>query len=50
MRLMRDMRESIKKDKFEEFVQNFIEKLYKHEEIPSWVLNSLAAVNINLNR
>lgn len=47
MRLMKDIRESIKKGKFVEFVHEFMNQTYK-EEFPQWVVDALEAVNIIL--
>ena len=44
------MRESIKLDKFEEFVKDFMSKFYKDSEVPKWVVDALQTVNISLNR
>lgn len=49
MRLMRQIRESIKSGQFEEFVRDFVEKYYRGQECPKWVADALAAVNISLN-
>ncbi|XP_045138151.1 queuine tRNA-ribosyltransferase catalytic subunit 1-like isoform X1 [Portunus trituberculatus] len=49
MRLMRQIRESIKNGQFEEFVREFVEKYYKGQECPKWVTDALAAVNIHLH-
>ncbi|XP_044266918.1 queuine tRNA-ribosyltransferase catalytic subunit [Tribolium madens] len=48
MTLMKDIRESIKKDKFPEFVRKFMLDLYPNKEYPTWVRDSLSAVNISL--
>ncbi|XP_076032902.1 tRNA-guanine transglycosylase [Oratosquilla oratoria] len=48
MRLMKQIRESIKNGNFTEFVQNFMEKYYKGQEYPKWVVDALAAVGITL--
>ncbi|XP_073994957.1 tRNA-guanine transglycosylase isoform X2 [Rhodnius prolixus] len=46
MKLMRRMGESIKNQKFPEFVQDFMAKMYANREIPKWIKNALKAVNI----
>lgn len=48
MTLMKDIRESIKTDKFQEFVRNFMLDLYPDKDYPTWVRDSLSAVNISL--
>ena len=48
MRLMRNIRESIKEGTFVEFVRNFMFQYYKGHSYPPWVIDSLAAVNITL--
>lgn len=48
MRLMKGMRESIKKQTFPEFVQNFMSKMYTDGQYPVWIKEALAAVNIHL--
>ena len=49
MQLMRDIRESIKQDKFPEFVQIFMKTMFPDNSYPDWVVNSLASVNIILD-
>ena len=48
MQLMRDIRESIKKDNFPEFVCSFMNRMYPDRTFPDWVLEALASVNIFL--
>ena len=48
MQLMRDIRESIKKDKFPEFVCSFMSRMYPDRTFPDWVVEALASVNIFL--
>lgn len=50
MRLMKNIRESIKKGCFVEFVQDFMSTYYKNQEYPQWVVDCLAAVNITLKK
>ena len=49
MQLMRDIRESIKQDKFPEFVQGFMKRMFPDNIYPDWVKNALASVNILLD-
>ncbi|CAG4968250.1 unnamed protein product [Colias eurytheme] len=48
MRLMRTMRDNIEKGTFPEFVKNFVNELYPDKQFPTWVVNSLASVGINI--
>ena len=48
MQLMRDIRESIKKDKFPEFVQDFMNKMFPDKIYPDWAVKALSSVNIFL--
>lgn len=47
---MRNMRDHIKNDTFDDFVKKFMYELYPNKDYPTWVTNSLASVNINLNQ
>lgn len=49
MQLMRDIRESIKKGNFPEFVQGFMNKMFPDKSYPDWAQNALASVNIFLD-
>lgn len=49
MQLMRDIRESIKKDSFPEFVQGFMNKMFPDKSYPDWAQSALASVNIFLD-
>lgn len=49
MQLMRDIRKSIKQDKFPEFVQNFMKMMFADNSYPDWAVNALASVNIILD-
>lgn len=48
LRLMKDIRESIKIDKFLEFVKTFMQTYFKDQSIPEWIISALAKVNIQL--
>ncbi|XP_026472284.1 queuine tRNA-ribosyltransferase catalytic subunit-like [Ctenocephalides felis] len=48
LQLMRDIRESIKKNEFTKFVQDFMKEHFHDREYPEWIVDSLKAVNINL--
>ncbi|XP_076654913.1 tRNA-guanine transglycosylase [Halictus rubicundus] len=48
LRLMRDIRESIKEQRFPEFLQQFMLDLYPNKEYPIWIVNALNAVNVTL--
>lgn len=45
---MKDIRESIKADAFPEFVKNFMFVQYGDKEVPSWIRDALATVNISV--
>lgn len=48
MRLMRDIRNSIKEQRFSKFVQNYMLTVYPDKDYPTWIINALKAVNISL--
>ena len=48
MKLMHDIRESIKVDKFPEFVHKFMKRMFPDEIFPVWAKEALASVNIFL--
>ncbi|XP_067144463.1 queuine tRNA-ribosyltransferase catalytic subunit 1 [Centruroides vittatus] len=48
MNLMRSIRESIKENKFPEFVKEFMQKVYFDRRYPKWVYDALLSVNIHL--
>ncbi|CAH1388461.1 unnamed protein product [Nezara viridula] len=48
LKLMKDIRESIKEERFPEFVQLFMKKMFEDREVPKWIKDALAAVNIKL--
>lgn len=48
LQLMRDIRQSIIEDKFEEFVNEYFSKKYGNEEYPDWAVEALKKVNITL--
>jgi queuine tRNA-ribosyltransferase len=48
LNLMKEIRESIKVDKFPEFVRRFMVAMFPSENYPSWVVDSLSSVNIHL--
>ncbi|XP_001623330.3 queuine tRNA-ribosyltransferase catalytic subunit 1 [Nematostella vectensis] len=49
MQLMRGIRESIKADKFPQFVRDFMRRMYPEGEYPKWVVEALLSANIDLN-
>ncbi|XP_072936521.1 queuine tRNA-ribosyltransferase catalytic subunit [Epargyreus clarus] len=49
MRLMKAMRDNIKMGTFPTFVKNFVNELYPNCNYPTWVVNSLHSVGIDLN-
>lgn len=48
LRLMKDVRENILKGTFVQFVQNFMLGIHPDKNYPSWIRDSLQAVNISL--
>jgi len=48
MQLMKGIRESIKVNKFPEFVQEFMTNIYPNKSYPQWCLDALQSVNIEL--
>ncbi|XP_067952147.1 queuine tRNA-ribosyltransferase catalytic subunit 1-like [Watersipora subatra] len=50
LNLMRRIRESIMKDKFPEFVQEFMEEQFVKKDFPEWVVNALASVGVKLTK
>lgn len=48
MQLMKGIRESIKVNKFPEFVQEFMTNMYPNKNYPRWCLDALQSVNIEL--
>lgn len=48
MRLMKQIRDSILGDRFEEFALEFLSKLYPDDDIPKWVMAALESVNIQI--
>lgn len=48
LRLMSDIRESIKANKFPQFVKNFMRDHFSESEIPKWIKDALKSVNIEI--
>lgn len=48
LRLMKNIRDSVVEDRFPEFIKDFMEGLYPDKDYPSWIKDSLNAVNIEL--
>ncbi|CAH1117969.1 unnamed protein product [Phaedon cochleariae] len=48
MRLMRGIRDSVREERFPEFVRKFMLDLHPDRDYPSWIRESLSAVNIDL--
>lgn len=48
LRLMSEMRDAIKQNKFPEYVKNFMHTHFENEKIPKWIKDSLHAVNIDI--
>ncbi|XP_015520075.1 queuine tRNA-ribosyltransferase catalytic subunit [Neodiprion virginianus] len=50
LRLMRDIRDSIKEQTFPQFVRKFMLELYPDGEYPTWITEALEAVDIKLSK
>lgn len=48
MQLMKSVRDSIKENKFPEFVKDFMLKMYPNRNYPQWCIEALESVHINL--
>ncbi|KAK5645694.1 hypothetical protein RI129_004158 [Pyrocoelia pectoralis] len=48
LRLMKNIHESIKENKFVKFVENFMANLHPDKDYPSWVVDALETVGIEL--
>lgn len=48
LNLMKDIRESIKEQRYPNFVKKFMLDLYPNKEYPQWIIDALGAVNIEL--
>lgn len=48
LRLMKNIRDSIKAGNFPQFVKEFFSKLYPENTYPQWIVDALKAVNISL--
>ncbi|GMH38116.1 hypothetical protein BSKO_06000 [Bryopsis sp. KO-2023] len=48
MRLAREMRESIKEQRFPQFVRMFMKRQHPHGDIPQWIRDAMASVDISL--
>ena len=49
LRLMRTIRENIKKGTFVDFIYNFMDTMYPEKNFPTWATDALKAVNVDLN-
>ena len=50
MRLMNRIRQAIEQQQFPKFIQDFVSIYYENKQIPSWVINSLKSVQIDLTK
>ncbi|XP_077257568.1 tRNA-guanine transglycosylase [Temnothorax americanus] len=48
MRLMRDIRHSIKEQRFPKFIQDYMSTVYPNKDYPTWIINALGAVSVTL--
>lgn len=42
------MRENIKADTFPQFVQSYMKERFPDGQVPQWIVDALAAVNVQL--
>ncbi len=49
LNLMKNIRESIKQDKFPQFVNDFFHKMYPEKEYPKWAVEALKTVYIHIS-
>lgn len=48
MKLMQNIRQSIKEQRFPKFIQEYMLNIYPDKKYPSWIIDVLKAVNVNL--
>ncbi|KXJ84342.1 hypothetical protein RP20_CCG027125 [Aedes albopictus] len=48
LKLMNEMRENIKADTFPQFVQSYMKERFPDGQVPQWIVDALAAVNVQL--
>ncbi|KAL5266531.1 hypothetical protein ACHWQZ_G003787 [Mnemiopsis leidyi] len=48
LRLMSDIRKSIMEDKFPDFIRTFFSTMFPDKSYPSWVVDALSSVGVNL--
>ncbi|GBM48320.1 Queuine tRNA-ribosyltransferase catalytic subunit 1 [Araneus ventricosus] len=48
MNLLKSIRESILEDRFPQFIEDFMLKMFPSKDFPSWAVDALKAVNIHL--
>lgn len=48
MKLMQDIRDSIKEQRFPRFIQEYMLAVYPDKDYPIWIINALEAVNVTL--
>lgn len=48
MKLMQDIRDSIKEQRFPRFIQDYMLIVYPNKDYPTWIINALQAVNVTL--
>ena len=49
LHLMKSIHESIKKDKFPQFVQEFMQTMFPNKVYPQWAVEAFASVGINIS-
>lgn len=50
LNLMKEVRESIKEDRFPEFIDKFMDTLYPKGDFPKWAVDALQSVGITLKK
>lgn len=48
MKLMQDIRSSIKEQRFPRFIRDYMLTVYPNKDYPEWIVNALQAVNVTL--
>lgn len=48
MKLMADIRQSIRDDRFPQFVREFFLEMYPTKNYPQWAVDALASVDVHL--
>jgi len=49
MKLMSDIRQSIREDRFPQFIRDFFLEMYPTKKYPEWAVDALDSVGVHLN-